>query len=326
MSDKLAGQGALRNEEEEVDMEIDPRLKVTGAKLTTITQSLAYRAIRAKKLGNTSKTFLKKIERRATIRNIETTRFAAQELSNGHLPTDQTIWKAINHTDMTLQIRYFYWMIMHDAYKVGEYWTRMDDQDLHERGICETCFVLEDMEHILTRCKAPGQAEVWDLAKTLWKRKKGTKWRKPKLGTILACPLADLKSTKGKRRPGASSLFRILISEAAHLIWKLRNERTIPDEDGKTKLGASVKEIENRFTSVMNARLAKDRALTNRSRYGKCALSKTSVLSTWNGVLERNADLPPDWTREDGVLVGKTCVSDPEVVWRRRRRERGGVG
>ncbi|KAJ7590020.1 hypothetical protein C8J56DRAFT_1139730 [Mycena floridula] len=325
-ADRLAGLGALLEQTEEVKMDIDPKLRLTGAKLSALTQSLAYKAIRKKKLENKSKTFLKQIERRPTIRNVETTRFAAQELSNGHLPTDKKIWKAVNHADMTLPTRYFFWMTMHDAYKVGEYWTRMDDPDFRERGICELCFVLEDMEHILTRCKAPGQAEVWDLAKSLWKKKKGTRWRKPKMGTILACPMAELVSSRGKKRPGASRLFRILISEAAHLIWKLRNERTIPDEEGRTQPAASVKEIENRFTSAMNARLAKDRALTNRLRYGKRALSKSSVLSTWNGVLERNTDLPPDWTEEDGVLVGKTCISDPEVVWRRWRRERDGVG
>ncbi|KAJ7594026.1 hypothetical protein C8J56DRAFT_1002038 [Mycena floridula] len=238
-------QGARKDSEDEVDLEIDVRLRLTGAKLSTITQALAYKAIRTKKLNRTTKTFRKKIERRETIRNLETTRYAAEELSSS-LPSDQKIWRATRHQDLTRQTRYFHWMAMHNAYKIGEYWTRMKDPEARERGICQSCFILEDMEHILTRCKCAGQQEVWDLAKS------GTKWRKPNFGTILAGILANVQSRRGKRRPGATRLFIILISEAAHLIWKLRNERTIPDAQGRTQPEASTKEIEDRFFKALD--------------------------------------------------------------------------
>ncbi|KAJ7579009.1 hypothetical protein C8J56DRAFT_718286, partial [Mycena floridula] len=51
-------------------------------------------------------------------------------------------------------------------------------------------------------------------------------------------------------------------------------------------------------------RLATDCAHTNRKKYGKRALTKTSVLSTWNGILERDSSLPAVWTGENRVLVG----------------------
>ncbi|KAJ7572775.1 hypothetical protein C8J56DRAFT_719621, partial [Mycena floridula] len=302
-ADRLAGQGARKDTEDEVDLEIDVRLKLTGAKLSTMTQALAYKAIRSRKLKRNTKAFLKQIERRETIRNMEITRYAAEELSGG-LPTNRKIWKATRHQDLTRQTRYFHWMVMHNAYKVGEYWSRMKDPEIQERGTCQSCFVLEDMEHILTRCKCAGQQEVWDLARQTWLKKRGTKWRKPKFGTILACTLADLQSRRGKRRPGATRLFRILISEAAHLIWKLRNERTIPDAQGRTQPEASIKEIKSRFFQALDRRLAYDLALTNKARYGRRALSKKSVLGTWNGVLENDANLPADWTGENEVLVG----------------------
>ncbi|KAJ7589764.1 hypothetical protein C8J56DRAFT_783880 [Mycena floridula] len=182
------------------------------------------------------------------------------------------------------------------------------------------------LEHILTRCKCAGQKEVWDLARQTWLKKRGTRWRKPKFSTILACTLADLQSRRGKRRPGATRLFRILISEAVHLIWKLRNERTIPDANGRTQPEASIKEIKGRFFQALDRRLAYDKALTNRARYGHQALSKNSVLGTWNGILGNDVNLPADWTGENEVLVGRSGISDPEIVWRRRRQLRRGVG
>ncbi|KAJ7600805.1 hypothetical protein C8J56DRAFT_768581, partial [Mycena floridula] len=150
--------------EDEVDLEVDARLRLTGAKLSTITQALA---IRTKKLNRTTKTF----------RNLETTRYAAEEISSS-LPSDQKIWRVTRHQDLTRQTRYFDWMAMHNAYKIGE-WTRMKDPEVRERGICQSCFVLEDMEHLLTRCKCAGQQEVWDLARQTWLKKRGTKWTKP---------------------------------------------------------------------------------------------------------------------------------------------------
>ncbi|KAJ7592556.1 hypothetical protein C8J56DRAFT_780555, partial [Mycena floridula] len=97
-ADNLAGQGTRKDPEDEVDLEVDARLRLTSAKLSTITQAL-----------ETTKTFRKKIERRETIRNLETTRYATEELSRS-LPSDQKIWRAIRHQDLIRQTRYFHWM------------------------------------------------------------------------------------------------------------------------------------------------------------------------------------------------------------------------
>ncbi|KAJ7575745.1 hypothetical protein C8J56DRAFT_801133 [Mycena floridula] len=246
-ADELAGQGAQKDDQDEIDLEIPHSLCLTGAKLASLTQAIAYRAIRDKKMNRQTKTFKKQIERRETTANLEKTRYAAQAITNGNLPTNRKIWKSIRHTDLTRQTRYFFWMSMHSAYKTGDYWTRMKDPDLQARGTCETCRTLEDMAHILTRCRAPGQRDIWEMAEDVWYRKTTAKWYKPEFGRIMACGLAEFKSPKGTRRPGASRLFRIVVSEAAYLIWKIRNERTIPDEQGKVRPRATRTELENRF-------------------------------------------------------------------------------
>ncbi|KAJ7728526.1 hypothetical protein B0H16DRAFT_1241223, partial [Mycena metata] len=94
-------------------------------------------------------------------------------------------------------------------------------------------------------------------------------------------------------------LFRILISESAHLIWRLRNERVIQEKDP-----ASQNEIHNRWLRAMNLRLKFDCAMTNAEKYGKRALRKDLVQKTWVRVLKNETTLPRDWMRETEVLVG----------------------
>ncbi|KAJ7583851.1 hypothetical protein C8J56DRAFT_790451 [Mycena floridula] len=155
------------------------------------------------------------------------------------------------------------------------------------------------------------------MAEEVWYRKTTVKWYKPEFGRIMACGLADFRSPRGKRRTGASRLFRIVVSEAAYLIWKIRNERTIPDEQGKVRPRATKAELENRFFDALNARLALDCARTNKAKYGRHALRTKTVLQTWDGILDKNNSLPVDWTKESGVLVGKTTGTNPSFAGRR---------
>lgn len=98
---------------------------------------------------------------------------------------------------------------------------------------------------------------------------------------------------------GTTRLFRILISESAHLIWRLRNERVINAKDP-----ATTREIRNRWLKAINNRLRIDCALTNGIKYGKRAIDKKLVQKTWCNVLKDEENLPKDWTWEAGVLVG----------------------
>jgi len=89
------------------------------------------------------------------------------------------------------------------------------------------------MEHILTECTIPGQREIWELAKTLWSGKH-TEWPQIKnVGLIMGCGLAAFKDKTGEPDEGANRLYRIIISESAHLVWKLRCARVIQLGDNK---------------------------------------------------------------------------------------------
>lgn len=138
-----------------------------------------------------------------------------------------------------------------------------------------------------------GQEFVCYPASELWKLKTGDDLR-PSMGEIIACGAIE-KADKGETR-----LLRIVVSESAHLIWKLRNERVI---GGKNP--ASTREIKNRWCKSINNRLAFDCALTDTKKYGNKSLRKSVVRGTWSKVLRDEDRLPRNWFRESsGVLVG----------------------
>jgi hypothetical protein len=124
-------------------------------------------------------------------------------------------------------------------------------------------------------------------------------------GTIMAISAITLHKSISKSKVGVNRLLRILITEAAHLIWKLRCERVIQKENAPfTK-----NEIKKKWTQVLNARLDLDRKLTHQ-RFGKKALPKKLVKTTWQGILQNEETLPENWITNDGVLVGIDLQED----------------
>ncbi|KAJ7919712.1 hypothetical protein B0H13DRAFT_1515080, partial [Mycena leptocephala] len=69
----------------------------------------------------------------------------------------------------------------------------------------------------------------------------------------------------------------------------------------------STNEVHSRWLKIINERLEIDKNLTNKLKYGKQhALVPSLVLETWSGTLLDEDELPEDWLREPGVLVGIT--------------------
>jgi hypothetical protein len=188
-ADKLAEQGRLKPRDSDlIDLTIPEHLRLSGAKLSQMTQSLAYRSIRVLKMETPS--YQAALDRRSTGINLEHTRESALTLSQ-HLPTDKSIWLSIHHKDFSRKVKFFLWVTMHDGYKVGKYWANIPGYE--DRGICNTCQTLETMEHILTACEAPGQAQIWSLAGRLWRTKKigmDKAWLRGNTG-LWACPTEE---------------------------------------------------------------------------------------------------------------------------------------
>ncbi|KAJ7214495.1 hypothetical protein GGX14DRAFT_392521 [Mycena pura] len=288
---RLAKRAARSSTAASWDMTLPPDMALPGLSLQGNRQKTFYRGIREEKT--------KKLAPRAsTERNLKAIRGAVSETFGRHV-SDADVWTSVRARDFLPRPVQFLWRSVHNAHKIGPYWTHIPECE--ERAICQDCGVLEDLDHILVRCESPGRELIWVAARTLWLERE-TVWPEVSLGTILGCGLAEFRDGNRGTDQGARRLYRILMSESAYLIWRLRNERVI-DWDG---VPASVEEIENKFKFVVNQRLQMDKVLANRPHKGKQpALPSKLVLETWSGILDHGQSLPADWLREPRVLVGK---------------------
>ncbi|KAJ7155938.1 hypothetical protein C8R43DRAFT_1125843 [Mycena crocata] len=286
-ADELANNGSAKLVPDTVSVKPAAAFTLPGAKLQAMTQSSAYKIIR--KLKMNKGTYQRKLARKATTENMAYAKAATDD--NDEVASAKTIWKSTRHKDVSRSIRFFLWMLIHDGYKVGKHWDNIPGHE--DKGPCSVCRESETMQHILTRCKGSGQEQVWELASEIWKLKTGEDLPKPVMGQIMAC--AAIK----RRDAGTSRLFRIVVSESAHLIWRIRCERVLKEEPVPTR-----NELHNRWMRAINGRLQMDCELTNKRKYEKKALLKEVVQNTWSKVLKDETNLPKDWTRETGVLVG----------------------
>ncbi|KAJ7055455.1 hypothetical protein C8F01DRAFT_994277, partial [Mycena amicta] len=261
-----------------------------GVKLADTRQRTFYRAIKARRNE-------KRKPRRATVARVK--QVASDILCDfDRAVSPETIWLTARSKDMSYRARAFLWRHLHDSFRLGRQWD--DIPNWEHCGRCPTCDAEESIQHILLECKEPGQAEIWTEAEEVWART-GQTWPVTTVGAILGCATATFAKPGGKPAHGNVRLFRILVSESAFLIWKLRNEHRIdPDVDTHAKQA-----VLNRWYAAINARLDIDRVLANRpSKGSQTSLDPLLVLETWSEVISDWNILPENWLRESRVLVG----------------------
>ncbi|KAH9919937.1 uncharacterized protein B0H18DRAFT_881518 [Fomitopsis serialis] len=268
----------------------DTRFELTGARLNALTQALAYRGILEHRQVET---------RRRTKDNLAA---VYQHLQANNSLTFGQIWMSTRHKDFSRIFAVFLWKIMHDGLKCGPYWSKI--QGYEDRAQCSHCGSLETVQHIIFECEATGQALIWSLIRKVWEKKLvDVPWPRLSLVDVLSLGLTEWKTSKGRVRPGATRLWRILISEAVHLTWKLRCERVIGHaaEDGWEHQKTTVA---SKLRYALNHRLALD-VESVQKKYGQFAIKRELVLATWNKVLWDEHALPEDWTKYKGFLVGR---------------------
>jgi hypothetical protein len=105
--------------------------------------------------------------RKTTSINLERIRCAVQGISNLS-PTDEMIWKSIRASTFQRLTREFYWMCLHNIFRVGYFWDHIPHSE--NFGHCHVCEVPKTLEHIALECRAPEQSMIWDLTVKLWSR------------------------------------------------------------------------------------------------------------------------------------------------------------
>lgn len=289
-ADALAKAGLGMREEQLTDIPLEhKRFLQNGVRISVMTQSLAYKAIRQRKGGKERRTTQRIIARTQATLADDFEVFASQE----------KIWKSIRASDTARKIRDFTWKMAHGAHRVGEYWTNIPGYE--QRAICSVCGVTESMEHILTECSAPGQKIIWNMVKYALACA-GHGNLQISFGAIVGAQCVTLKTSDGSAKKGASRLARILIGEAAHMIWCLRCERVIQwDDPGKQHHD---NKIRAKFWTAVNRRMLADRDLVWTRSKGRKPKRKV-VEDTWRPILEGAENLPRDWVDAPRVLVGR---------------------
>ncbi|KAH9927752.1 uncharacterized protein B0H18DRAFT_875187, partial [Fomitopsis serialis] len=272
---------------------VQPRITksfdLSGARMSSLTQALAYQGIRAS---------AESPECRSTQRHLSEIRSLLTACSG---PVhDGEIWKEVRHGDIRRPVTDFLWKGIHGAHRVGAYWTNIPGYE--DRAVCRLCGVTESMAHILTECAALERSSVWSYVERAWTRT-GGEWREPSLPSILAAGLATPRRANGKPSKDHSvKLWRILLTEAAYLIWCLRCERVIQHED-EANWKHSKRSIAARWYASVNKRLHLDIESTH-PRFGRLAIKRQLVLDTWHHLVWDVQALPDDWTTVQRVLVG----------------------
>ncbi|KAJ7589204.1 hypothetical protein C8J56DRAFT_784463, partial [Mycena floridula] len=249
-------------------LRIQSNLVVRGAKLASLTQARAYRLIRET---------VEIKARRTTDRNISLIQKAILSL-NDNSPTEAQIWRSIRSSDFLWRPRNFLYLAIHNAHKIGDFWVRIPDY--HDWGICQFCNETKSVQHILFECRRPGQAQLWNLTQLLWARKRQP-WPPMSMGLALGCGLAKFHDNDHRPLPGTARLFRILVAETIHTIWKIRCDTVLK----RNNVPMALAQVHNMWVQALNERLKNDCFMTNQARYGKWALNPDLVLCTWSGTL-----------------------------------------
>ncbi len=189
-ADRLAGEGAEKPAVDPLSTEIPDIWNLTGAKLASLTQALAYQGILRTKGYR---------QRPATEAPLDMARHCVHDHLGGRMPTDATLWHSLRHKDVSRNISDFLWRVMHNSYRVGKYWNNIPGYE--ERATCPKCGTEESMAHILVDCEEPGRAVIWELAKKAW-QKAGEEWPQMHLGNILGAAMAEFKNEQGRSDQG----------------------------------------------------------------------------------------------------------------------------
>ncbi|KAJ7763708.1 hypothetical protein B0H16DRAFT_1801082 [Mycena metata] len=181
----LAKQGLPNRPPGKICLDTEPSTRLEGMKLSTLTQRPAYAGIKQRK---------KAVSRKATDENVKQV-ISAIRLQSNLAPTIAQVWASVRHKDFTRQVRNFLWKSLHSAHRIGSFWKHIPGCE--DRGICQVCQEPEDLEHIILKCRRPGQSEIWNLARNLW-LKKHPSWPVLSLGGILGCGLTTFADEKGR--------------------------------------------------------------------------------------------------------------------------------
>ncbi|KAH9890114.1 hypothetical protein C8Q73DRAFT_747783 [Cubamyces lactineus] len=293
-ADQLAGQAAAREIEDVLNLDVDEALRLTGAKLSAMTQELAYKAIRTIRTQKAE-------ARTSTAQRVAQILSDIEDNFKVQIP-EKMLWRSLKKPVVSREARQWIWMVIHDGYMIGDRWLRPNMSDeLKERATCRTCGQTETMQHILFCCNACGREIIWTLLRESWEAS-GFPRYDPDWGNIIgaACAVIRPHGPDSKRNAVAEDRWAILAIESAHLIWKLRCERVIANDGAEF----AERQVANRWYAALARRLDLERKVVALTPGKKRAKLQTKLDAVWRPLIEDLPDQSTDWVTDSGVLVG----------------------
>ena len=171
------------------------------------------------------------------------------------------------------------------------------------------CDKYDMFEHIITKCDSVERGTAWEQSNQLWRRRYNEDLSISE-GAVLGSGLVKFRNSEGKQQAAKNHLYRILMTESAHLIWVLRCERRIANGDNPQNYHTE-EAVRNRWYRKINERMQIDCLLTNTYLYENKAQKTKKVYNTWAKCSTNTEDLHREWCKRPGVLVGKTPRRPP---------------
>jgi ribonuclease HI/exonuclease III len=292
---RLAEAGIDDPNNERVPTAVPTNWEVRGAKLSGLKQKTAYLHLIEKRVRAPTKT---------RVRNMSRALAALSESEQLVSRNEANVWSDMWHKSVRKPIAQFFYALMNGTQKVGRFWLNIEGWEDYAK--CKLCGAdIEDMEHILIKCKSAHRRITWELCRKTWPEKNET-WPAITMGTVLGCNSITLKPdvpTEQEPEPrddekarGRSQLMRETIREAAHLVWGMRCERTV----GKREAEHTAAEIERRWNDKIVDRFKSDRALVLRA--GKAPSKVKALKAKWDAVVDMTRAL--DKIQEPLNLLG----------------------
>ncbi|KAH8834279.1 ribonuclease H-like domain-containing protein [Flagelloscypha sp. PMI_526] len=239
-ADALAAAGAKKTRATSVNIKVEDTLRLTGAKLTALTQKLAYKTIRERKLAGLP-------SRRRTLENISRAKYYAEDAFKIQ-PSEKMIWTSLwKNKAIFKEERQFLWRTANDSYMNGNKWLTAKKPDMQARAMCVHDEGEESLKHIFTWCETEGQQTIWKCVEEIFNKRK-IEWWPQSVGSIISCGVVKITTEEGKRRKGDERLYTTMIALSAKLIWDLRNERVIRARENKPY---STQEVQGRWKNAV---------------------------------------------------------------------------
>jgi hypothetical protein len=147
--------GAEKEQKEMDAVKIPPEFEKHGARLTTMTQKIAYKIIIWENMT--------KVKASPLIKN------AQEELERvtGRRPTKRTLWAALYKDPIKNNISDFLWKLLHGPLKCGKYYAHIPNWE--DKQYC-CCNEIETPEHILLYCNDCEVRKLWRHVELKWKQ------------------------------------------------------------------------------------------------------------------------------------------------------------